>query len=317
MTEHINTEIGQIAWDSTSLGAFLTCPEYYHLRIIEGWQTPTESVHLRFGQHYATALEHYYKHRAEGDDDLTATVKVVREALIATWEYGYRTPEDATAKRNPLPGTGYPWVSGHTTKTRENLIRTIIWYLDQFGDNDPCEVVTLADGSPAVELSFRFEIDAGLLWCGHLDRLVRYGDDSYVMDQKTTGSTIGPYWFDQWKTEGQFLGYALAGQVVFDTPVRGVIVDGAQIAVGFSRFERGFINFTEAQLNEWADEAVEWMRTAQQAYRDQQWLRNRKSCNNYGGCPFRSVCATDPRHRRQFLKADFVRRPVWNPLETR
>ena len=53
--------------------------------------------------------------------------------------------------------------------------------------------------------------------CGHLDRVVTYGGQKFVMDQKTTGSTIGPYFFDGFKPDRWDLigaGACLAGALV-------------------------------------------------------------------------------------------------------
>jgi hypothetical protein len=49
----------QFAWDSTSLGYLKECPRKYYYTMIEGWRGRGESVHLRFGQEYHAALEHY------------------------------------------------------------------------------------------------------------------------------------------------------------------------------------------------------------------------------------------------------------------
>ena len=45
----------QFGWDSTSIKLAEECLYKYKLKLIEGWQPETLSVHLRFGQHYATA----------------------------------------------------------------------------------------------------------------------------------------------------------------------------------------------------------------------------------------------------------------------
>ena len=50
--------------------------------------------------------------------------------------------------------SGAPMEFEDTIKTRFTLLRSVVWYLEQF-ENDPCETVILADGRPAVELSFR------------------------------------------------------------------------------------------------------------------------------------------------------------------
>lgn len=329
----------QFAWDSTSLKDAETCLRLYYYRHIEGWTPSRTSVHLLFGGWYATALERYHKHLALGDSDDVAVRKVVREALELTWEREYKEfqterlywqfgngPAETPAEET---GEGHPWTSDHNFKTRENLIRTIVWYIDQFGTDDPLKVVHLADGAPAVEHSFTFELTDDLIYCGHIDRLVEYGGDIFVQDQKTTGSTITPRYFEQFQhPETQMTGYTFAGKVISQRPIKGVIIDGAQIAVGFSRFERGFTFRTPAQLEEWHATTlyhIEQARTATSRYHEEDGVAkgaeyfpmNPVSCDKYGGCAFKNICSKSPEVRPQFLKAEFTKGPRWNPLERR
>src|SRR5947207_12088278 len=102
----------QFAWDSTSIKLAETCHYKYKLKMIDRWEPKRKSVHLLFGGWYASALERYYKYKAEGDPK--ALLRVVHEALCDTWI------------------EGKPWSSDHPAKTRENLIRSIVWYVDQF-----------------------------------------------------------------------------------------------------------------------------------------------------------------------------------------
>ena len=44
---------------------------------------------------------------------------------------------------------------------------------------------------------------------------------------------------------------------------------------------------------------------------------NPSSCGNYGGCEFRHICSKSPQVREMFLKGDFSKGAVWNPLERR
>ena len=163
----------QFGWDSTSIKLAEECLRKYQLKMLEGWQPETLSVHLRFGQHYATALEHYYKRRAAGEDYDTAVLGVVEEALVDTWDH------ELDAEGNRIAGTGTPWHSEHNTKTRENLIRTIVWYLDQFQE-DVATTLILSDGTPAVEYSFALPVDNGIIFSGHIDRVVEYAGAPYV-----------------------------------------------------------------------------------------------------------------------------------------
>jgi len=301
----------QFAWDSTSLKLAETCLRKYQLKMIFGWQPERKSVHLLFGGWYATALESYYKYTADGMSQDEALIEVVSEALVETWEF------ELDEAGEPISDTGSPWQSDHNTKTRENLIRTIVWYIDQFGEDDSCQTVILSNGQPAVEHSFRLEADNGIILCGHLDRLVEYGKHEYIQDQKTTQSTITSRYFDGYNPDSQMSMYTFAGKSIFGLPIKGVMIDAAQIAVGFTRFERGFTFRTDDQLNEWYDHSMYHIERAREATRNNEFPLNPSSCSQYGGCEFRHICSKAPSVREQFLKGDFVKGKRWDPMEPR
>jgi hypothetical protein len=149
-----------------------------------------------------------------------------------------------------------------------------------------------------------------------MDRLVDFGGTHFVMDRKTTGGTLGSYYFDQYNPDNQMSLYTLAGQIVYDMPVAGVMIDAAQIAVGFTAFSRGITMRSKGQLDEWLEDFESWMLTAR-AFADRgHWPMNEKSCNNYGGCVFKGICNKDPKVRETFLATDFEKK-YWNPLEVR
>ena len=303
ITERLSfTQDGQqFAWDSTSLTSFVECPRKYQLSILEGWaHSGTKSVHLIFGGLYASALEHYHKHIAAGVDVEEATRLVLRELLVETWDAETEQPVD--------------W--GHSTKTRDTLIRSVIWYLDQFRD-DNMSTVILHDGRAAVEYSFSFELSDDYLYCGHIDRLVTYAGETWVQDQKTSGTTLTPRYFQGYSPDIQMTGYTLAGKIIFDLPVRGVVIDAAQIAVGFTSFERGFVGRTEAHLSEFRAEALHYIEYARQCHEANYFPMNRTSCGNYGGCRYRNICSLAPNLRDQFLQGNFVRQEPWDPLKSR
>lgn len=295
----------QIAWDSTSLGTLKECPRKYQFTMLQAYTPRGSNMHLVFGQVYHSALEVYDHFRSQGASHDSATREAVRRALRDTWD----------------PETQTPWDSGDSYKNRRTLVRTIVWYLEQFSE-DPAETVQLANGKPAVELSFRFEIShhaqdgTPFMLSGHMDRLVHFGHKVYVLDRKTTKSALSPQYFSQWTPNNQFSLYALAARVIYQTPAEGLIVDAAQIAVGFSRFQRGIIPRNESQLSDWYNDTVYWLTLAERFAQDQYWPANDKSCSNYGGCPFRSVCAKGPEVRDLWLEADFTKR-VWDPLVVR
>lgn len=298
----------QWAWDATSLAEAQTCLRKYYYGMVIGLQPKNKSVHLIFGGIYASALEAYYKFRADGDDYETALSKTVRLTMELSWEKG--TDENGPFSR--------PIHLDDAKKTRPSLIRTVIWYLEQYGDEHEDGLVTyhLASGKPAVELSFSIELSDELVYCGHLDRVVSMGKDLYVMDQKTTGGTVSNYYFKQFDYSLQMSGYAFAGKMILNTPVRGVIIDAAQIAVNSTQFGRGITTRTADQIEEWLQDINCTIESAWRAADANYFPKNYSSCGNYGGCPFIPLCTNSASVRENYIRSDYVKRS-WDPIEQR
>ncbi len=271
-----------------------------------GYVSNSENAHLKFGLIYHSAIEAYDHARIKGSTHADATIAAVRHALTQTW--------DETLQR--------PWQSEHNIKTRETLIRTIVWYLDQFAD-DPCRTITLANGKPAVELSFRFELGLNsrltnepYILCGHLDRVVEFQGATWVTDKKTSKSTLSESYFANYTPDNQVSLYSLAGILIFNQPISGVIIDAAQVAVTFSRFQRALIQRTRSQLDEWKDDLIYTIQQMEYYAKNNYWPQNDSACGLYGGCPYRGICSISPELREKHLEAMFSKR-IWDPLQTR
>jgi len=302
----------QVVWDSTSIKTAETCLRKYYYQSILGLSLREgKSVHLWFGGIYASALESFYKHRFGGADHETALRNTVREALVESWNHDL---DDAGFR---IPGTGAPPDYTDPNKTRENLIRSIVWYIEEFRD-DPYEVIALDNGQPAVELTFKLPLETGPILSGHIDRMVRdpHGH-AYVMDQKTTKATITPRFFDNFSPDTQMSCYTLAGTIAYQTPVKGVIIDAAQIAVGFTRFERGFTHRTDDMIEEWLESALWHIDTAQRATRERRFPMNTESCDKYGGCPFRPICRKPVNLRAATIQGDYTPGQWWDAAKPR
>lgn len=304
----------QYAWDSVSSGLLKTCARKYQLSMVLNWQPKKRSPHLDFGIWFHSALEGYLKLMAKKPEYLSTldwhedcVREVVRQAMISSW--GYEAPIDNK--------TGKP----KNDKTRENLIRSIVWYLERYGVSDHARPVLLSDGRPAVELSFRFDIGRDLMLAGHLDQIVSFGNELYVMDHKTTSSTVtgasAKYFFKNFKPDNQMSLYALGANVAFHVPVRGVLIDAVQIAVEFTQFQRDVTYRNQAELAEFLEGIYSYRSLAETFHRNGFWPMNEASCGNYGGCAFRDICAQSPSVRDRFLARDFTQDKPWNPLEPR
>ncbi|RMD51694.1 hypothetical protein D6827_01665 [Candidatus Parcubacteria bacterium] len=291
----------QIAWDSTSIETLQTCPQKYYLSMVRGIKPKLQSPHLLFGGLFAEAIENYYKLRFSGKSSEDALRQVVWDAL----------------KNSFNREKGIPKAFMHNAKTRLGLIRSIIWYFEEYGDEieTPLHVYKLQNGLPAVELSFTIEHN-DILFCGHLDRVMEDDTALYIMDQKTTGATLGLHYFRQFDTSNQMTLYILAGKILFDMPIAAAIIDAAQIAVNFTRFQRGVTMRSDTRIISWLADIEELIDRSRTYTANGKWPHNWSACGNYGGCPFRSLCTAEPKLRERIIEAEFEEHH-WDPLEAR
>jgi hypothetical protein len=296
----------QTSWDSTSLGWFKDCPRLYYYQMIERWQPKSKGIHLAFGGWYASGVERYAHHIASGLDHEEAVMRVVEWALKVT---GERDEE----------GKWIAWESGDDFKNRYTLVRSLVWNMDDRLDSH-WNTVILANGKPAVELSFNFhafDLDGeAISLSGHMDELVENNGQVWVKDDKTSKGQLDARYFQQYTPHNQMSLYSIAGKIIYGDKISGVLVRGAQIGVGFTRFATGQVPRTEAVLNEWLEDTKHYVRSARDMAINNYWPMNDKSCDKFNGCPFRRVCAVSPNHRKSWLEADFVKRE-WNPLVAR
>lgn len=295
-------------WDSTMLGTLKECGRKFAFQHILGYQPRGLSIHLRFGQLYHAGLERYDHAVAAGLDHDAATLLMVR------W-----TMENSGAVADD--GTWTPWDSSDPIKNRYTLIRSLVWQVES-NLGSPLQTIILANGKPAVELSFNFEaFEIGgepISLAGHMDKLARQAGTQqvFVVDHKTTKGALNDNFYRSFSPHNQFSLYTIAGRVVLGEKCDGVMVNAAQIAVGFTRFGQRPIGRSEGVLTEWLSEAQYWIGQAREFALAQHWPGNDKSCSSYGGCPFARVCSVSPTHRKAWLAQDFDKWE-WNPLIAR
>lgn len=289
----------QTVWDSTSLSLFKQCPYKYYLTMIEQWASKETAIELSFGIAYHSALETFDKATASGMAYEDAVIEAVRTALIHTT---FWTPKD-------------------NLRTRYTLCRAVVWYLEHFKDDNATTVI-LRNGQPAVELSFKFDtgVDSStgetFILSGHMDRVVDYDNQIFVMDRKSTKSQITSQFFDRYTPDNQMSMYTLAGKVVLGLPISGVIIDAVHLAVSFCTFGRGFANRTPQMIDDWFEDTIFYLNLADKCAQEKHYPQNDLACNLYGGCQFKKICRKDPSVRQAFLEADFERR-VWDPSKPR
>jgi hypothetical protein len=159
------------------------------------------------------------------------------------------------------------------------------------------------------------------LLCGHLDRVVSFNDQLLVMDRKTSTTTLSAYYFNQYEPHNQMSLYTLAGKIILNAPIRGVIIDAAQVLLEKpNAFARGFTYRTEDQLEEWLADLRVTLAFAESCATTNHFPMNDTSCDKFGGCRFRGICSKSPAVRDRFLAADFEKlepEDRWNPMKPR
>jgi len=288
------------AFDSMILGGLKKCPRYLQLRFIEGWTPNGSKASLAFGILYHRALETLDRALIEGLPPEEALRQTLREALITSLSFESQ---------------------GDTARTRQTLIRSIVWYADQFAV-DALQTVRLPSGKAAVELSFRIALPLEspdgepYILCGHIDKLASFNSQVYVVDRKHTKYAVDMRYFEQFSPNGQMSGYTLAAQTLLQDRLGGALIDATQVGVGFNRYGRGFASRTDAQLQEFIHSTLHWIKFAEDCARKDHWPMNDTACHHYGGCEFRGICNKDPAVRQLHLEAAF-HRENWNPLQNR
>lgn len=323
----------QFALDSTTLGSFKTCMWYGYLRHILNLVPLREPAPLTFGRHLHTGFEHYHRHLAEGmntDEALAkAHLKMWKDACVETKDNqpceiceGCLADELCSAPEQVEKVS--LWHSGRNERTMLTLSRALILYADTY-DPDPAETLILADGRPAVELSFDFspgyEFHTGdkLHLCGHIDRLVTFKDRLWVTDYKTSGYPLDKKFFNKFNPHNQMTLYTIASQIHFEQPTEGIIIDGIQLLVGSTRFARGLSYRTAMQLEDWLTDLYLFL-----DYYDLCAERGafpkcdmESVCNAFfKPCIFKEACTAAPEMEKAILRSQF-KTEVWDPLTPR
>jgi hypothetical protein len=211
----------------------------------------------------------------------------------------------------------------HPSKNRIGLIRMLIWYIDDQPEEmaDGLHPYIFPDGTKAVELSMRIPLPwtnafgEQYILTGHLDYIGVFGEEMFPVDNKTTAHPLDAKFFGGYSPHYQMDTYDLMVTMQFpDLPLKGILIDAAQVLVGGAKFARHAIYKTDAQREEHWEQIKFWINLAEQFAIDKRWPMNKRNC---WLCPFKNVCNKDPEERERYLNVGFTKRPVWDPLVPR
>jgi len=220
----------------------------------------------------------------------------------------------------------WPTETDKKTKNRETLVRAIIWYDEQFGATNPLMPLMVAENGPAFELAFQFPLFSdkqdGPLLCGNLDGIVEFGGEVWILERKSTATTLSGFYWDKFDPNVQVDVYCVAAHLMWPQwQIKGVLVEACQVGVTFARFERKLFRRSPARLEETLASLQREVRTflgdlqTHGQDSDETFGPRYASCEVGNGCPYRGICQTDPAMRDWEIKAHWQRRSdPWDPI---
>ena len=290
----------QWAFDATSLSDASSCMFKYYMHIVMGYKTKDSSGNLIFGGLFAAALEHFYLETSGKFDDRVADT--LHYVLKQTYDWEVKAPIAFQAGQ----------------KTRFTLCRAVVQYLDYYEKNPgehAIKLFHLADGSPAIELSFTVEIpDTDIVLCGHEDRIVEYADAYFWMDQKTTNMKLTPFFFNMYNPSMQTFLYTYVGPIVLDVPISGGIIDGVSVTASGTEFARQTVPVNHLLMDEWLEDTKLLIEQIKEANHTGHYRRNFNACRQFGRCNFYDYCHGTPGLRQAELETNFTQPEPWDPI---
>jgi len=247
---NVNCDIERRVYDSTCLMTFMHCPRKFYFRVLRGLEPKEESPAIRFG-------------------------KAIHEALHC-W-YAERDEAKAVASLTSLPSS--LTAGGRLSKEQaETIVRE---YIARYRDEPLIPI--------ALEHSFELEMGCGKKLAGRMDAVVRWGQQIYVLEHKTS-SSIGLFLFNNLRPHTQFDGYCLACRALFGR-CDGVIVNAISTAASpRERFLRHLSARTEEELKAYRQSFKWWTDLIEKCKEEGVWPTNSSRCGLYGRCIYWELC---------------------------
>lgn len=307
-------------FDSTMRSCFCSCPQKFFLEFVRGFRPPGLSIDLHAGACFASALEDVYRGIHLSKLPFSDALLRAHAGFFQRWG-DIEVPE---FKR--------------TAKSKDRVWEAVEDYFRTYSPlTDHVQPYFAADGKPTFEYTFAIPLEpiwteapedemanafeqgmfprhpsgGPFLYCGRFDMLGALSGRPVVRDEKTTGSSIGDRWAEQWDLRGQFLGYLWACQEcgidAEEVVVRGVGIQKTQI-----KQIEAVKSYSKHLIERWKEQLRRDLWRLRRCWDEGYWDFNfADACTSYGGCMFNRVCQSAT--PESWLNEFEVRH--WNPLQ--
>jgi hypothetical protein len=278
----------QRVWSSSSLSTIAECPRRYELAYIEGWTPKGENLDLLFGIRWHDLMEAYWTLRGAGADQDQCLNQLVPEAL------NFKLPA--------------PQRQSQAGKTPLSLARSLVWYFDQYKQDEIETIIRLPNGRLATETHFTLFLDLAnpdgepYQLQGYLDSLRSFGGFYTVWDYKTTAGSISDFYIERFRIDLQNFIYTLAAQTLTKEKFTCFMIDAIGVGVSYTNCQRFPLQVTQGELEEAVKDIITWIVQAERYAESGYYPKNPKAC---GFCDYKGICDKDPSSRFAFLKSNF------------
>jgi hypothetical protein len=275
-------------WSASSLSMLTECPRKFELRYVEGWKGKEENLDLKFGSFLHSCMRMYWTARWFGWTHNLAVNHAAHYAMILG---------------DLLPP---PVRDSQKAKHKKNLVRAIVWYFDEYGDE--YKQIVKVKGELAVECNFNVLLDLinpdgePYILQGYLDNLRTFVGQNTCWDYKTTGKSISDFYLMGFSPNVQSEIYTLGSRIYSEGNYTHFMADIIVIQVNGVQFHRHPVYLTPGRLEETVQDIKAWIRFAEGCAEKDYWP---KSTNHCAFCEFHSTCDADPQLRINYLTSFF------------
>ncbi len=277
-------------YDNTKLSGYKTCPRYHFIRQVLGWRKSGTAAPLVFGSSWHEGQDAIWGNKNDFNQRDLAEVGHLK--FLEKWEDSGFDPEPGLQQLE--------YLSPRTPSIAREMYHEYVskrWAMLQDSE-------VLAIEQPfAVPLP---EMD-DFWYVGRLDKVVRHGAQTLVLEHKTTTAyaTIGNFrtdYIDSWYSDSQVKGYQF-GAGLYYPGLDGVWVDAALV---HKKIHNAFrivpVAHSFPLLVEWVGDAKQWaIRVSREEEKFKRcgrlepgdFPKNENSCfGKYGSCSFIDICRT-------------------------
>ena len=290
----------RLIWDATTLDQFMRDPLIYYWKYVLGYRERTNSIALAWGTAWDKAAARYHYNRSRITNQDEALAKTIDEAIKYSWEAGLDEIAEGT--------------KDHNKRNTKTLIRSLVWFDKWIGKYDRYAPLVNQSTTRVKLLDIKAPCGSPYQLVANFDQVVASFDGSRrVVERKSTTKTINTYFWYDYDPSVQTNTYDLMANEQFGTS--GVIMEGLQTAVTFSRFEHHHVNRTPGQRAHWLKCIEHQIRLAEDYAIAGDWTSGMNPACQRWDNKHRELQRVSPASWPELLEYEFERGPIWNPLE--